>query len=105
MLLEPPSSLTDCPSAAADLTRSPSLRILGRLPYPDLQYIFVDFSTRIKTCAADPLCFFPPLSIPSDPIPLLQYHHVNHSTLSIGAKTRASPSLPPQFDADDRSLR
>lgn len=32
-------------------------------PYPDLQYIFVDFSTRIKTCAADPLCFYFRLSI------------------------------------------
>ena len=37
------------------------LRTLSRLLYPDMQYIFVDFSTRTKTRAADPPCFYFPV--------------------------------------------
>jgi hypothetical protein len=60
-------SLTDRPFTPTGLTHSPSLRTLSRLPYPDLQYILVDFSFRMKPCAADPLCFYFPICR-SDPL-------------------------------------
>ena len=81
-------SLTDTHRLFVIINLPPSSLFGPPRPYPDLQYIFVDFSTRIRV--RQPLCFYFPLSIRSSDSLLYLRVNLFYALLALQIRTRLS---------------